>query len=42
MGAPIVRNLLKKGNEVTVFDLNTLAVEMLAKEGAKIATSGKG
>ncbi|MFJ7405287.1 MULTISPECIES: 2-hydroxy-3-oxopropionate reductase [unclassified Lysinibacillus] len=42
MGAPMVRNLLKKGNEVTVFDLNTIAVEMLAKEGAKIATSGKG
>ncbi|MFJ7662900.1 2-hydroxy-3-oxopropionate reductase [Lysinibacillus sp. NPDC097162] len=42
MGAPMVRNLLKKGNEVTVFDLNTLAVEMLAKEGAKKATSGKG
>jgi 2-hydroxy-3-oxopropionate reductase len=41
MGAPMVRNLLKKGYEVTVFDLNTIAVETLAKEGAYAATSGK-
>ncbi|MFJ5765894.1 2-hydroxy-3-oxopropionate reductase [Lysinibacillus sp. NPDC093210] len=41
MGAPMARNLLKKGNEVTVFDLNTIAVETLAKEGAYAATSGK-
>ncbi|MFJ7646389.1 2-hydroxy-3-oxopropionate reductase [Lysinibacillus sp. NPDC097279] len=41
MGTPMVRNLLKKGNEVTVYDLNTIAVDTLAKEGAKTATSGK-
>lgn len=41
MGAPMVRNLLKKGNEVTVFDINTRAIETLAKDGANAATCGK-
>ena len=41
MGSPMVRNLLKKGNEVTVFDLNKAVVETLANEGANAASSGK-
>lgn len=41
MGAPMVRNLLKNGNEVTVFDLNQAAVDTLAIEGANPASSGK-
>ena len=41
MGAPMVRNLLKNGNEVTVFDINQASVEALAREGANPAASGK-
>ncbi|AHN22505.1 MULTISPECIES: 2-hydroxy-3-oxopropionate reductase [Lysinibacillus] len=41
MGAPMVRNLLKKGNDVTVYDINTTTVDMLAQDGANKATSSK-
>lgn len=41
MGAPMVRNLLKNGKDVTVFDLNQASVDALAKDGANPAASGK-
>lgn len=41
MGSPMARNLLQKGFQVTVFDLNQGAVDQLATEGATPATSGK-
>lgn len=41
MGAPMVRNLLKNGRKVTVFDLNEKVVETLVNEGAHPAASGK-
>jgi 2-hydroxy-3-oxopropionate reductase len=41
MGTPMVRNLLKNGNQVTVFDLNQAAVDTLVTEGANPASSGK-
>lgn len=41
MGLPMVRNLLKNGNTVTVFDINKAAVDTLAAEGAQPASSGK-
>ncbi|ORU00761.1 2-hydroxy-3-oxopropionate reductase [Anaerovibrio sp. JC8] len=41
MGKPMVRNLLKKGIETTVYDINQEAVELLVKEGAKAGTSPK-
>lgn len=41
MGAPMVRNLLKKGHAVTVFDINKNAIEALTKDGANAASSGK-
>lgn len=41
MGAPMVRNLIKNGRKVTVFDLNEKVVETLVNEGAHPATSGK-
>jgi 2-hydroxy-3-oxopropionate reductase len=41
MGTPMVRNLLKNNNEVTVFDLNQAAVDTLVTEGANPASSGK-
>jgi 4-hydroxybutyrate dehydrogenase/sulfolactaldehyde 3-reductase len=39
MGAPMVRNLLKAGFEVTVFDANAAALEAIAKAGARSAQS---
>jgi 2-hydroxy-3-oxopropionate reductase len=41
MGAPMVRNLLKNGRKVTVFDLNEKVVETLVNEGAHPSSSGK-
>ncbi|WP_227939535.1 2-hydroxy-3-oxopropionate reductase [Alkalihalobacillus deserti] len=41
MGLPMVRNLMKHGNTVTVFDINQTAVDTLAKEGAHPASSGQ-
>jgi 4-hydroxybutyrate dehydrogenase / sulfolactaldehyde 3-reductase len=35
MGAPMVRNLLRKGYEVAVFDANPAAAEAVAKDGAR-------
>ncbi len=37
MGAPMVRNLLKAGNEVTVFDLSDEAMQAAAENGAVVA-----
>jgi len=39
MGAPMARNLLKAGHQVTVFDLNADAVAQLVAAGANAATS---
>jgi len=39
MGAPMVRNLLRAGFEVCVFDANVSAVEAIAKAGARPAKS---
>ncbi|OLO26677.1 2-hydroxy-3-oxopropionate reductase [Alkalihalophilus pseudofirmus] len=41
MGMPMVKNLLKHEYTVTVFDLNQQAVDTLANDGAKPASSGK-
>lgn len=41
MGKPMVRNLLKAGIEVTVYDINPAAVEEMTKAGAKSATTPK-
>jgi 3-hydroxyisobutyrate dehydrogenase-like beta-hydroxyacid dehydrogenase len=41
MGDPMVRNLLKAGFEVTVFDTNAAAAQALAAEGARVAASVK-
>lgn len=41
MGRPMTLNLLKAGNNVTVYDINKDAVEKLVKEGAKGAASPK-
>lgn len=41
MGMPMTRNLIKAGFNVTVFDLNQEAVNLIATEGANAATSGK-
>lgn len=41
MGAPMVRNLLKKGYTVTVYDVQEERIDMLAKEGAFPASFGK-
>lgn len=41
MGKPMVRNLLKKGYEVTVNDINEDAVRELVQQGATAATSPK-
>jgi 4-hydroxybutyrate dehydrogenase/sulfolactaldehyde 3-reductase len=35
MGAPMVRNLLRAGYEVSVFDAHAAAVEAIAKDGAR-------
>lgn len=42
MGTPIVRNLLKAGFDVTVFDVDTQRIAELEAEGAKPATSVAG
>ncbi len=42
MGKPMGKNLLKKGYDLTVYDLNKSAVEELAKAGAKAAESVRG
>ncbi len=41
MGDPMVRNLLKAGFEVTIFDTNAAAAQALAAEGAHVADSVK-
>jgi len=41
MGKPMVRNLMKKGHEVTVYDLNEEAVQQLVQEGAISSASPK-
>ena len=41
MGDPMVRNLLKAGFEVTIFDTNAAAAQALASEGAHVADSVK-
>lgn len=41
MGGPMASNLVKAGNDVTVFDLSKPAVEQLVAEGAKSAESAK-
>jgi 3-hydroxyisobutyrate dehydrogenase len=39
MGAPMVRNLLKHGHDVTVFDISQEAMQALTEHGAKPANS---
>lgn len=39
MGGPMVRNLLKAGHQVTVFDLSQPAMDAVADDGAKAAKS---
>lgn len=39
MGAPMARNLLKAGHQLTVYDLNTTAVEQLRSLGAQSVDS---
>lgn len=39
MGKPMVKNLLKAGIETTVYDINTIAVTELVKQGARKADS---
>lgn len=39
MGSPMVRNLLKAGHEVTVYNRTRRRAEELAADGAKVATS---
>lgn len=41
MGRPMVRNLMKAGHEVVVYDIISENVEMMTKEGAKSAGSPK-
>lgn len=41
MGKPMVRNLLKAGIAVTVYDINAAAVEEMVKAGAKSAATPK-
>jgi len=41
MGGPMASNLVKTGNEVTVFDLSKTAVDELVAQGAKTAESAK-
>jgi len=42
MGKPMARNLMKAGYEVTVYDIVGDAVEELATDGAKTASSSEG
>ncbi|MEH3024328.1 MAG: 3-hydroxyisobutyrate dehydrogenase [Pseudomonas oryzihabitans] len=39
MGAPMARNLLKAGHQLTVYDLSTAALDALRAEGAEVAAS---
>lgn len=39
MGKPMAENLLKKGYQLNVFDLNTAILDDLAKQGASVAKS---
>ncbi|TCS78395.1 2-hydroxy-3-oxopropionate reductase [Pectinatus cerevisiiphilus] len=41
MGKPMVKNLLQAGIDTTVYDISENAMAILAKEGAKTATSPK-
>lgn len=41
MGRPMVRNLMKAGHSVTVYDVVGTAIEEMATEGAKAASSSK-
>jgi 2-hydroxy-3-oxopropionate reductase len=41
MGKPMVRNLLKAGNTVTVFNRSQAAIDQLAQDGASPASSSK-
>jgi 3-hydroxyisobutyrate dehydrogenase-like beta-hydroxyacid dehydrogenase len=41
MGAPMARNVLKKGHALTVLDVNQAAVQALVDAGAKAATSSR-
>lgn len=41
MGGPMATNLLKAGQDLTVFDLSSSAVQSLASEGAQAASSVK-
>lgn len=41
MGKPMVRNLLKAGNEVLVFDVNTANVELMIQSGAIACKSSR-
>jgi 2-hydroxy-3-oxopropionate reductase len=41
MGRPMVRNLLKAGNTVTVFNRSQAAIDQLAQDGASPASSSK-
>ncbi len=41
MGKPMAKNLIKKGHALTVFDINTLAVEEVCAAGAAKASSAK-
>ncbi len=41
MGKPMVRNLMKAGYTVTVYDINGAAVEQMVLEGAKSASSSR-
>lgn len=41
MGKPMAKNLVKAGEEVTVFDFNQPAIDELVKLGAKSAKNGK-
>lgn len=39
MGKPMAENLIKKGYQLNVFDLNTAVLNEMAKHGASVATS---
>lgn len=41
MGKPMCMNLLKAGINLTVYDINPKAVEVLKEAGAKTASSAK-
>ena len=41
MGKPMARNLIKAGNQLTVYDINEAAVSELVNEGAEQGLSSK-